>query len=153
MTGTRNTAARALAITGATFVGLPLAAPIVLAAIALVATGAPRLDYLMPGELFLVALAGGALLLVAALLARRRRLPVVILTVLAAVLIVAVSLAAGLTGIGTGEVPATGAPFGIILGIYGLYVADVVALFVVGVLLCRDLFARPTDRAGLAGRG
>lgn len=153
MTGTRNTAARALAITGTTFVGLPLAAPIALAAIALVATGAPRLDYLMPGELFFVALAGGVLLLLAALLARRRCLLVVILTVLAAVLIAAVDLAAGLTGIGSGEVPATGVPFGIVLGFYGLYVADVVALFVVGVLLCRDLFARARPTAGRASRG
>jgi hypothetical protein len=139
MTETRTTASRALAIAGTVLVGLPLAAPIVLSVIALIATGELHVDFLLPGELSLVVHAGGVLLAVAALLTRRRRVSVILLTVLTAVLIGAVNLAPVLTGVGTGA----GAPFGIVLGIYALYVAAVVALFVVGVLLCRDLFARP----------
>jgi len=133
----RQAASRVLAIIGTVAVGIPLAAPIVLAVIFLAIAGGLHLDVLMPGELFVVVLVGGILLVIAAVLARRRRVLVVVLVALTAVLFAATGVLATVTGIGSGETPATGWPLVVVVATYSAYVASVVALFIVGIVLCR----------------
>lgn len=62
-----------LAIVGTALVWFPILAPVLLSVIVFPRRRVFHLDYLMPAELFPVALAGGGLLLWAALRARSRR--------------------------------------------------------------------------------
>jgi hypothetical protein len=133
--------ARLLAVVGTVLVGFPLAAPVGLA-IAFLFAGRFHLDFLLPGELFLVVLAGGAVLLAAALVSRRRRWPIGALLGAVAGLLAATALVANVTGLASGSTEAEGWPLAIVAGTYALYVAAVVALFVAGIVLCRDLFRR-----------
>ena len=64
---------KTLAVVGTVLVWIPVLAPILFAAASLIQAGMFRFDYLMPAELFPVALVGGGLLLWAALRARARR--------------------------------------------------------------------------------
>lgn len=137
----RLAAAGSLAVVGTAAVGFPLAAPIVLAIALLVTAQGLHVDYLLPGELFVAALAGGILLVSAALLVRRRRALVIVVTAVVAALLAAVGLIAALTGVGTGDAAST-AWLPLVITVYVLYVASVAALFGSGVALCRDLFAR-----------
>lgn len=134
MSDARRTGARVLAIAGTILAGVPLVAPLVLAAVFVVATGRLRVDYLMPGELFVLVLTGGVVLAVAAVLARRRRVPTFVAAALPAVLFAILALASG-------------SRHALTVGVYALYVAATVALVVTGVILCRDVFRR----AGPAG--
>ena len=60
-----------LAVAGTVLVWIPLLAPVFFSVMFLIRSGMFRMDYLMPAELFLVALIGGALLIWAALRARQ----------------------------------------------------------------------------------
>ena len=95
----RTRASRILAVVGTVLVGLPLAAPLLLAAVPFVTSGRVLLDFLMPGELFPLVVLGGAALLVGALLLRRRRLLVVLPLAAAILLFVATNLFAMATGL------------------------------------------------------
>jgi hypothetical protein len=68
----KNVFTKILAITGTVLVCLPILAPILLSVIFLIADGEFLFDYLMPAELFPVAMAGGVLLLWAAIREKRR---------------------------------------------------------------------------------
>jgi hypothetical protein len=69
--GNKGVLTKILAVIGTVLVWIPILAPILLTIAELIRTGMFRLDYLMPAELFPLALVGGGLLLWAAL--RRRR--------------------------------------------------------------------------------
>ena len=69
----KNVFTKILAITGTVLAWFPTLAPIILSVIASIATQRFLFDYLMPAELFLVAMAGGLLLLWAAFRARSRQ--------------------------------------------------------------------------------
>lgn len=131
---------RIFALVGTVLTGFPLAAPIVLAVIARVAGGGLLLDFLLPGELIIVVAAGGASLLTAALIARRRRLAIAMLVGAAVLSFGLTSLFAIVTGLASGAIAAEGWPLAVVIGAYALYIAAVVALFVAGVALTRDLF-------------
>lgn len=68
----QNALTKALAVFGTVLVWFPILAPILLSLILLAAERRVWLDYLMPAELFLLALAGSGLLLWAALRANSR---------------------------------------------------------------------------------
>lgn len=141
-TATRMTVARGLAVIGTVLVGFPLAAPIGLMVAFLVAGGGFHFDFLMPGELFFLALAGGVVLFAASLIARRRRWLIGV-SLGAAVLLFAVTSGSAIwTGLASGRTEAAGWPLAVVAGSYGLYVAAVIVLLVAGVLLCRDVFRR-----------
>ena len=63
----RNTFTKALAIIGTILAWLPIQAPIILSAIRLIQTGQFQFDYLIPAELFPLAMIGGGLLIWAAI--------------------------------------------------------------------------------------
>ncbi|BCW47072.1 hypothetical protein [Arthrobacter sp. StoSoilB5] len=133
--------ARVLAVVGTVLVGIPLAAPICLAAFFLVTAGGLHLDFLMPGELFVLVCGGGVVLFAASLVSRRRRRLTGWLVLVVGLLFAANVVLAMATGLASGETSPEGWPLAIVLGSYGLYVVGVVALFAVGVGLCRELFA------------
>ena len=139
--GRRTITARVLAVAGTVLVGIPLAAPIFLAAIFFVRSGGFHLDFLMPGELFVVVLGGGVVLFASSLVSRQRRNLTGWLVLAVGVLFVVSMILAISTGLASGETPAEGWPLASVLGSYGLYLVAVVALFVEGVGLCRRLFA------------
>lgn len=142
MTRGRQVAARVLAIVGTVLVGLPLVAPLLLAAVLLVAGAGWRLDYLMPGELVAVVAVGGVILVAAAFLTARRRVLVGSLTVAVLVLFALVDVVAVATGLASGATEAEGWPLALVVTTYGLYLAAVVALVAAGALLSRDTFFR-----------
>lgn len=138
--------ARILAVVGVVLTAIPLVAPLVLGAIVSILSGVPRLDYLMPGELFPLAVAGGVLLVVAAFLLRRRRVLAGVIAGAMVLLFVAVGIAAGLTGLASGAHPADGWRLGLVATVYVGYVAAVAALVVCGVCLAVGAFRTPRGR-------
>ena len=135
----RSILARVLAIAGTVLAWLPLAAPLIFAGISLVCDGRFRFDYLMPAEVFPVALAAGALLVAGAILARSRVRLVVAASAAAVLLLVASLSVARFSGLASGRTEAAGGPF--VLTMAGLigYEMAVAVLGVGGVLLIRDL--------------
>lgn len=134
--------ARSLAVLGVVLTGLPLAAPLLFVVVFAGLGRGLHLDYLMPGELFPLVAVGTAALVGAALIARWRRMIVVVgfgVTVLAFALVVVLAIA---TGLASGRTAAAGWPLALVAGMYVLYALAVAGMFVLGVLLCRALFAR-----------
>jgi hypothetical protein len=130
---------RLLAIGGTVLVWLPLLAPVVLAVLGYLAYGTVVLDYLMPAELAVLALAGTALLLWAAQRARDRR---VLIGVAAAVAFVVVALLYSSEGV----MPGTWQEKLLFTGL-AVYAGGVAAIGVGGALLIYDLFRRTTPPA------
>jgi peptidoglycan/LPS O-acetylase OafA/YrhL len=95
-------------------------------------------DYLMPAELFPLALAGGCLLIWAALRARSRRG----LGIAAGLLVVGQVLAV-VTGLASGETEPAGWQWALVLASIAGYSLALVVVGVGGLLLLRDLFKPP----------
>ena len=131
---------KTLAVTGVLLAWIPLLAPLVFGLIRL-ASGRPFLvDWLMPAELFPVALLGGALLLWAARRARSRQRPIAWGLGLAVVLLVGSQALAVATGLADGRTEPTGLPWALVLGALAGYVLALVVVAVAGLLLARDVF-------------
>lgn len=139
MTRTRSIVARVLAVTGAVLIAFPLVAPIALGLISLAAGEGFHLDFLLPGELFLVIGAGGVLAFVAGLLAGRLSVVIAVLTGAAAVLLAATIWIADVVGSGPGAGTA-GWSTALVMSVYALFVGVTVALLVVTLMLVRRLF-------------
>jgi hypothetical protein len=143
--GKKGILTKALAIVGTVLVWIPVLAPALFSAALLIQARMFRLDYLMPAELFPVALVGGGLLLWAALRARARRGLIGGSLAGAVILPVAGQALASVTGLASGRTEPTGWPWALVLASLALYVLALVVLGISGVLLLRDLFkaARP----------
>lgn len=131
-----------LAIAGTVFTALPVLAPLFFAVAGYRAEAGFRFDWLMPAELFPLALAGGGLLLWAALRARSRRAWIAWSLGLAVGLLVGGQVLAMVTGLASGEIEAQGIWWTLVVGSIGLYALAVLSLAVNGGLLLRDLFRR-----------
>lgn len=134
--------ARILAVVGTIAIGIPIVAPLALMLMLALLGGGLHLDYLMPGELFLVALLGGAVLFAGAIVAGRRRWLIGALWLVAALMFGLTTWTAAATGLASGATGAAGWPLAIVIGSYALYVAAVIAALVAGIVLFRDLFRR-----------
>ena len=134
-----------LAVVGTVLVWIPVLAPVLFVAASLIQAGVLRIDYLMPAEIFPIALAGGSLLLWAALRARARRRLIGGSLAGAVILPVAGQALATVTGLASGRTEPTGWQWALVLASLALYVLALVILGVGGMLLLRDLFktARP----------
>jgi hypothetical protein len=144
----RMVGTKALAIAGAVLAALPLVAPVTFSALRLAGGGSFMFDYLMPMELFFLAVAGGILILAAALLGKLRRLPAALSLGAAGLLFAATSAAAELTGLAHGDNPPEGWRLHLVMGLLALFIVAEVAIMVVGILQTRDLFRK---RAALTG--
>jgi|WetSurSiteA1Bulk_404760.scaffolds.fasta_scaffold60248_1 hypothetical protein len=136
-----NEITKVLAIIGLVLVWFTILAPLVLAIISLVSGGGFRLDYLMPAELFIVALVGGLSLIWAALRSRlymkwiQWAFGIAFITLLGGATLAEVTgLAAGISG-SEGWLP-------VAIGLIIAYDLALIALGVGGWYLCRDFIGK-----------
>ncbi len=149
--GKPNILTKVLAAAGTLFAWFPIAAPILISAMAFVGRGVLRFDYLMPAELFLFALAGGGLLLWAAFRVGSRRALIGAGLGAALAFLVGGQALAVVTGLASGEVEPVGWQWALVVGSLVLYTLAVIAIGVGGVLLLRELFGRGRASAGGLG--
>jgi hypothetical protein len=136
----KGTLTKILAIAGTLLVWLPLLAPIIFSTALFARAQMFRFDYLMPAELFPVALGGGLLLLWAAIRARSQRAVIGWGLGIAVGLLFGSQALAVVTGLASGETEATGWPWALVLGALIAYILALILVGVGGVLLLRDLY-------------
>jgi hypothetical protein len=130
-----------LAIVGTALVWFPVLAPIIMSAVEFTRMGMFRnFDYLMPAELFPVALLGGLMLLWAAIRARSRRGLIGWGLVAAIVLPVIGQVIASVTGLASGAREPVGWQWALVLASLVAYSLALVIIGVGGVMLLYDLF-------------
>ena len=139
---TENILTKALAIGGTLLVWFPILVPIFFSISLLIAERVFRFDYLMPAELFLLALVGGGLLLWATARAHSRTGFVVWGLSLAVVMFVGVQWFAALTGLDSGETEPAGWIWGAALTMLAAHSVGIILMGVGGALLLSDLFKR-----------
>lgn len=129
-----------LAIAGTVLVWIPVLAPVLFSAARLIQGRIFLFDYLMPAELFPIALMGGGLLLWGALRARKQRKLIGWGLAIAVGLLVGSQVLAVVTGLASGETEPTGWRWALVLGSIIAYALALVGIGVGGILLLRDLF-------------
>ncbi len=139
---------KTLATVGTGLAWFPFAAMVVTGVVGSIMAQKFRLDYLMPAELFPVALAGGALVWWAALRARVRQRAAGWGFVAMLGLLLGSQALAVLTGLASGEVEASGWPWILVIVSIAGYTLALLAVAWLGTMLIRDLF-----RADNGGRG
>jgi len=128
-----------LAIAGTALVWIPILATLITGVIGSISMGKPIIDYLMPAELFLFALAGSVLLLWAAGWSHFFLKQVVISFIAMPVFLIASQTIAGMSGIASGAHPTEGLPFAAVITFFVLYIAALVYLCRIGILFLRRL--------------
>jgi hypothetical protein len=131
-----------LAILGTVLVWLPVLAPVIFWLIFMVRSGRLDLthfDFLMPAELFLVALVGGGLLLWAALRAHRRVRWIVTCLGVAIVALVGMQWLAVVTGLAHGETQPGGWEWGLVVGALVIYILGLAGMGIGGIVLLGEL--------------
>jgi len=119
-----------LAVAGTVLAWLPILAPVLLSALVIIQERIFLFDYLMPAELFPLALLGGGLLVWAALRARSRLAPIAWGLALSVGLLVGSQLLAVVTGLASGETEPAGFWWILVLAMIAAYS---LALILVGV--------------------
>ena len=135
-----NGLAKSLAIIGAGLVWIPLLAPVLLSVALMIRAKIWRFDYLMPAELFLVALVGGGLLIWAAMRARSYQRMIGWALVSLVFLLIAGQVLAVVTGLASGETEPAGWRWVLVLASLAGYTLALVAMGIGGLLLIRKLF-------------
>lgn len=138
----KNALTKVLAIVGTVLVWFPLLAPVLLSAVLLIAEGRFLFDYLMPMELFLVALAGSGLLLWGTLRAHARAKFIVWGIGTAIFMFFGVQWFAEITGMASGETEPVGWMWAVAIASLVVYVLGIILVGTGGALLLRDLFKR-----------
>jgi len=131
-------------IIGTILVLFPVVAPILFTLIRIIQTGFKHFnfDWLMPAELFPVALIGAIILIVISLIARSERAIIISGFALAAVVIVGVMAYTTLTGLASGETEPAEWMMGLLMGIMGIYSIAHIIMGVGGIMLVRSLRER-----------
>ncbi len=136
----RDTPTKILAFFGAILAWLPLLAPFFFGGMLLLRARVLRFDYLLPAELFPLALLGGGLLIWAALRARLYR-RLICWSVGASVFFLLASQAlAVITGLASGASEPTGAAWVLVVACLVLYILALLVTAVGGIFLLRHLF-------------
>ena len=133
---------KVLAILGAALVWLVLLSPLLLWLVFTLRRGRFDLvyfDYLMPAELFLVALVGGGLLIWAAIRARRRVVWLGSALVVAILALVGMQGLAVVTGLAHGETQPGGWEWGLVVGALVIYILALAGLGTGGIVLLGEL--------------
>ena len=138
--GDKGVLTKILAVAGTVLVWLPIFFTVLTGIIGTIASRVLRFDYLMPAELFPVALVGGALLLWAAYRARSQTRPIGWGLVAALVFLFGGQAIAVVTGLASGAREAAGWPFILALGSIVLYTLAVIEIGIAGVSLVRNLY-------------
>jgi peptidoglycan/LPS O-acetylase OafA/YrhL len=133
-----------MAYIGTILVFIPILLTLLTGTVATIASGIMRVDYLMPAELFPLAMAGALILLWAS---RRARIYKGLIAWSLAVMVgslVASQGTAVLTGLASGKTEAAGWPLFLVVALLALYVASVILQCILGVLLIRRCGAPKT---------
>lgn len=133
---------RVLAVLGTALVWFPLFAPLALSILALISMGRFLFDYLMPAEMFPLALIGGILLLWTARRAQTRQKFIAWGLVTAIGSLVVMQGLAVITGLASGENEAVGWRMALVMAFLVVFWFALIALGVGGILLLRDVFKR-----------
>ncbi len=144
----RGNFSKILAVGGTILVWLPILAPALATAARLLQQGGFNFDYLMPAELFLVALVGGGSLI---LVARRTNLGWRLIgwgLGSAAVLLGAGQGLALVTGLASGEAQAAGWPLAVVRVSIFAYIVALAVTGIGGILLLNRLFKTRTATPG-----
>ena len=139
---TKNILTKVLAIIGTVLVWFPIVVPILLSITLFVAERIFRFDYLMPAELFLVALLGSGLLLWATMRAHSRTRFVLWGAGIAIFMFVGVQWFAVISGLATGETEPAGWIWVLALTMLVIHSLGIILVGVGGALLLSDLFKR-----------
>ncbi len=142
MKSRRENAAKILTVAGTAAVWFPIAATLLTAIVGSIMDRTLRFDYLMPAELFFVALAGAVLLLCAALLKRTYQWHIGLGTVAMALFLAAVQIIAVRSGLAHGTAAPAGIYWTLVIVSLALYCAALLWLCVVAVLLDKKIFRR-----------
>lgn len=137
--GNRGAFTRVLALLGTVLAWFPIFATVTTGVIGSIEAKQWRIDYLMPAELFPVALAGIILLMWAAWRARARREFIGWGLLAAVVGLIGSQALAVVTGLADGRIEPQGWPLVLVMSIYAIFVAGQLVIDVGGVLLLRDL--------------
>ena len=129
-----------LAIVGTALVSLTILAPMVFSVIRVLSGRIFLFDYLMPAELFPLALVGGTLLLWAALRAHLHQKLIGWSLGLSIASLFGSQLLAVLTGLASGETDAAGLPWALVVALLAAYILLLIVLIIAGIRLSRDLF-------------
>ena len=140
-TGQRNVLTRILAVTGTILVWTPIGFTLVTVIIGTISDHRLRFDYLMPAELFPLALVGSLLLLWSALRANSKRKLIGWGLFTAIFFLLSGQVIAITSGLASGAVEPTGWPWALALTCIGLYSLSVIFISVTGLLLVRKLFS------------
>jgi len=132
---------RLLATTGTILLGLPVIAPIIFAFVSMAGGNGFLLDYLMPGELFILVLVGAGLIIWAAIRAKTLLKPIVWVLGVSLFFFFGSQVLAQVTGLANGKLSASGPVFVIVMAMLILYDLDVVALTVLGGILIKKAFS------------
>lgn len=143
----RDNLTKFLAIAGTVLTWIPILAPFTFGILFFIRSGQFHFDYLMPAELFFVALAGAALLLWASLRARAYRKVIAWGLGLAILLLVGSQVIAVVTGLASGATEPTGWQWMLVLGMLIVYAMALIMIGVGGILLLRDLFKKNAPAA------
>ncbi|MHB1317477.1 MAG: hypothetical protein ACYCYF_02540 [Anaerolineae bacterium] len=129
---------RVLAVAGCVLVWLTLSSPLLFSLMRLSRGGRFLFDYLMPAELFPLALAGGLLLLWAALRSQSSVARVAWSLGVAAAALVGSQGLAVVTGLASGAQEAEGWRWALVIAGLAIYILALVALGLVGARMTRD---------------
>jgi len=134
---------RFFAITGTVLAGIPILLTVVTSVVGTISAGIFLFDYLMPAELFLVALAGGLLLLWIAFRTRLFRKSIIVGLAGICVFLAASQLIALVSGLASGAIEPTGFIGTLVIAFIGLYTLAVIELAAVGAAMARRIFRQP----------
>lgn len=138
----KNTLTKTLAIAGTTLVWFPIIAPLLLGMMLFVSEQVFRFDYLMPAEMFPIALLGSGLLLWAAIREKSRRGLIGWGLGIALGMLVGGQALAVATGLASGETTPDGWEWALVTGSLVIYTLAIIAIGVGGIQLLGDLKKR-----------
>ncbi len=128
-------AAFVCSVIGTVLLWIPIALTIVTSIAGSFFAGKLLMDYLMPAELFFLVLAGWILLIIGSVLSQQMKIPVVITGVVALVLLFGAQILAVVSGLASGDIPAEGMIWYLVLGMLVLYDLLVIVLGIIGIRL------------------
>ena len=143
---TKGPLTKALAIAGTVLVWFPILAPVFLSAISFIQGGVLRFDYLIPAELFPVALTGGLLLFWAAWRVHSQRSLIGWGLGVAVASLFGGQALAVITGLASGETEPVGWPWMLVLVSLAGYILALIATGIGGIILLRELFKHPASQ-------
>ena len=135
-----NKLTRFLAVTGTVIAWLPILFTIFTSIINVIASYTLRIDYLIPAELFPVALIGGLLLFWAAARIRIMHKTIGILILAMISFLAAGQLTAVITGLASGAIEPTGWPLILTSSLIALYTLALITLGLSGISFIKNIF-------------